>query len=137
MSLSLDKALGIAPQAILVRADRMELLASNLANANTPNYKARDIDFRAVLAEAAGRGNTLPLKRTNDRHLPPPATGAVDMPPERLYRVPSQPALDGNTVDPQLEHATFAENAMQYQSSVEFLNRKIRGLRSALQSGGG
>ncbi|MBK5971035.1 MULTISPECIES: flagellar basal body rod protein FlgB [Thiorhodovibrio] len=136
MSLSLDKALGISPQALLVRADRTELLASNLANAETPNYKARDVDFRDALSQAAGRGNSLPLKRTNDRHLPPDTAGAVDMPPERLYRVPAQPALDGNTVDPQLEHAAFAENAMQFQSSVEFLNRKVSGLKSALQSGG-
>jgi flagellar basal-body rod protein FlgB len=137
MSLSLDKALGIHPQALLVRADRTELLASNLANAETPNYKARDIDFRAALAEAAGRGTTLPLKRTNDKHLPPTGGGGIDMPPERLYRVPAQPALDGNTVDPQLEHATFAENAMQFQSSVEFLNRKVSGIKNALSSGSG
>jgi flagellar basal-body rod protein FlgB len=78
----------------------------------------------------------LPLKRTTDRHMPPDSGGAVAMPPERLYRVPAQPALDGNTVDPQLEHAAFAENAMQFQSSVEFLNRKVSGLKSALQSGG-
>ncbi|WPL19766.1 Putative proximal rod protein [Thiorhodovibrio winogradskyi] len=136
MSLSLDKALGISPQALLVRADRTELLASNLANADTPNYKARDIDFRAALSQAAGGGNRLPLKRTDDQHLPPAPTGTLDMPPERLYRVPAQPALDGNTVDPQLEHAAFAENAMQFQSSVEFLNRKVSGLKSALQSGG-
>lgn len=135
MSLSIDKALGIHPDALLVRADRTELLASNLANAETPNYKARDIDFREALSQAAGRGNSLPLKRTNDRHLPPDG-GGLAMPPERLYRVPAQPALDGNTVDPQLEHATFAENAMQFQSSVEFLNRKVSSLKSALQSGG-
>lgn len=136
MALSLDNALGVSPAALLVRADRTELLASNLANADTPNYKARDIDFRAALSQAAGRGKSLPLKRTDDQHLPPGKTGSVNMPPERLYRVPAQPALDGNTVDPQLEHAAFAENAMQFQSSVEFLNRKVSSIKSALQSGG-
>ncbi len=135
MSLSLDKALGISPQALLVRADRTELLASNLANADTPNYKARDIDFRDALSRAAGRGKSLPLKRTHNLHLPPDVSAGSSR-PERLYRVPSQPALDGNTVDPQLEHTAFAENAMQFQSSVEFLNRRVSGLKSALQSGG-
>lgn len=137
MSLSLDKALGISPKALLVRADRTELLASNLANADTPNYKARDIDFRDAIARAAGRGKHLTLKRTHDRHLPPAGSGSDPTRAERLYRVPSQPALDGNTVDPQFEHTAFAENAMQFQSSVEFLNRRISGIKSALQSGGG
>jgi flagellar basal-body rod protein FlgB len=135
MGLSLDKALGISPQALLVRADRTELLASNLANADTPNYKARDIDFRATLAQVAGLSNTLPLERTHERHLPT-EEGKLPWPPERLYRVPAQPALDGNTVDPHLEHAAFAENAMRYQSTTEFLTRKVSGLKSVLKSGG-
>lgn len=138
MSLSLDKALGIFPQSLHIRTDRTELLASNLANADTPNYKARDIDFRATLAQAAGikARNDLPLQRTHERHLPP-GEGGLPWPPERLYRVPAQPALDGNTVDPHLEHTAFAENAMRFQATTEFLNRKVSGLKSVLKSGGG
>lgn len=132
MSVSLDKAMGILPQAVNVRAQRMELLASNIANADTPNYKARDIDFRAVLEAAEGRGDSLPLARTQAAHLD--ATGAASRGSvEALYRVPSQPSLDGNTVDPQMERAAFAENAVQYQSSLEFLNRTVSGIQNAFQ----
>ncbi len=132
MSLSLDKAMGISPQAVNVRAQRMELLASNIANADTPNYKARDIDFRAVLESAAGGGNSLPMARSQAAHLDPNA-GAMNGQVEALYRTPSQASLDGNTVDPQMERAAFAENAVQYQSSLEFLNRRVSGIREALR----
>lgn len=131
MSLSLDKALGIHPTAMLLRSRRLELLASNLANADTPNYKSRDIDFRDVLTTAAGQGQRLALRRTREGHLATP--GINPQSPELLYRVPSQPALDGNTVDPQLERANFAENAMQYQASLEFLNRRVTSIKSAFK----
>lgn len=132
MSLSLDKALGIQPAAIAVRAQRLELLASNLANADTPNYKAQDIDFRAALATQVERDDALPLRRTQTGHLTLPRSNLTEA-SEPLYRVPSQPALDGNTVDPQFERAAFAENALQFQSSLEFLNRRVSGIRSALR----
>lgn len=139
MALSLDKALGILPDAMRVREQRLELLSSNIANADTPNYKARDIDFRAELqriAESRGllrEARDLRLTQTHPAHLDGrrlPA--AADS--EILYRVPSQPSLDGNTVDPQLEKAAFAENAIQFQSSLEFLNRRLSGIRSALRA---
>ncbi|NKN33179.1 flagellar basal body rod protein FlgB [Marichromatium bheemlicum] len=132
MSLSLDKALGIQPAAVQVRAQRLELLASNLANADTPNYKAQDIDFRAALATQVERDDLLRLEQTQQDHLPPPRAD-LDSAMAPLYRIPSQPALDGNTVDPQFERAAFAENAMQFQSSLEFLNRRVSGIRSALR----
>ncbi|GAB0149139.1 MULTISPECIES: flagellar basal body rod protein FlgB [Marichromatium] len=132
MSLSLDKALGIQPAAVRVRAQRLELLASNLANADTPNYKAQDIDFRSALATQVERDDLLPLEQTRQGHLPLPRAD-LDSAMAPLYRIPSQPSLDGNTVDPQFERAAFAENAMQFQSSLEFLNRRVSGIRSALR----
>lgn len=132
MSLSLNKALGILPDSVRLQDRRTELLASNLANVDTPNYKSRDFDFRGILAKIEGRGNELPLAETQSRHLPLPGYDPNSN-PDLLYRIPAQPALDGNTVDPQLERAAFAENAMHYQSTLEFLNRRISGIRAALR----
>lgn len=135
MSLSLNKALGILPASVKLQDRRTELLASNLANADTPNYKSRDYDFRGVLAEIAGVGqeDLLDIVRTQPRHLPLPGAADADAVPEMLYRIPAQPALDGNTVDPQLERAAFAENAMHYQSTLEFLTRRVSSIRAALR----
>ena len=132
MSLSLDKAFGILPDAMTLKARRTELLASNLANTDTPNYKARDFDFTEILSEISGQGNHLDLVRTSANHLTL-KTHASSEDPELLYRVPAQPSLDGNTVDPQLERAAFAENTIHYQSTLEFLNRRVSGIRAALR----
>lgn len=129
MPLSIDKALGIHDDALKLRARRTELLAQNLANADTPNYKARDIDFSAALEQAQGQQGVR-MKATHAAHIQDP--GPLSN-PEMLYRVPSQPSLDGNTVDPQLEKAAFAENAVQYQATLMFLNRKIAGIKGALK----
>lgn len=130
MSLSFDKALGIHADALQVRSRRLELLASNMANADTPGFKARDIDFRAALNEATGHMGGVRMLRTHASHLPAHGAGAVS---DALYRVPNQPSLDGNTVDVQMEQAAFAENAVQYQASLDFLNSRFRGLRTALK----
>jgi len=130
MALSFDKALGIHADALQVRSRRLELLASNLANADTPNYKARDIDFRAALGHAQ-QGEAVAMRRTHAGHLP--SGGAAGHAVEPQYRVPSQPSLDGNTVDTQLEQAAFSENAVQYQASLDFLNSRFQGLRTALR----
>lgn len=138
MAVSLDRALGILPDAMRVREQRLELLSSNIANADTPNFKARDIDFRAELQRIAeSRGllrdaRDLRLSQTHHAHLDGRRL-SVTAGSEVLYRVPSQPSLDGNTVDPQLEKAAFAENAIQFQSSLEFLNRRVSGIRAALR----
>ena len=132
MSLSLDKAFGVLPSAVLIKARRAELLASNLANVDTPNYKSRDFDFTAVLAEVEGQSNRLPLATTSANHLTNTIDKSQALEPELLYRVPAQPSLDGNTVDPQLERAAFAENTMHYQSTLEFLDRRVSSLRKAL-----
>lgn len=130
MSLSFDKALGIHADALQVRSRRLELLASNMANADTPGFKARDIDFRTALNEATGHAGGVRMLRTHASHLPTQGAGAVS---DALYRVPNQPSLDGNTVDVQMEQAAFAENAVQYQASLDFLNSRFRGLRTALK----
>ncbi|MBK1691548.1 flagellar basal body rod protein FlgB [Ectothiorhodospira mobilis] len=131
MPLSFQDALGIHEQALQVRSRRMELLSSNIANADTPHYKARDLDFRQALEEADTSG-ALHLRTTHATHIHAEGQGG---PGEALYRVPTQPSLDGNTVDPQLEQAAFAENAVQYQASLDFLGDKFVGLKNALKGG--
>jgi flagellar basal-body rod protein FlgB len=118
------RSLGVANQ-------RLELLADNVANADTPNYKARDLDFRAAMAGVAADGD-LPLAVTAGGHIAPAVTGSRGTP---LYRVPDQPSLDGNTVDPQRENAAFAETAVRYQTSLTFLQARIASLRNALTGG--
>jgi flagellar basal-body rod protein FlgB len=128
----IDAALGIHPRAIEAGARRLELIAGNMANADTPGFKARDIDFRAtmqaLLTDRQGTAQSLQL--TQPGHQPAPG-GAFDSEP--LYRVPNHPALDGNTVDTQLEQTAFAEASVRYQASLDFLDARIQGLRKALR----
>ncbi|MFY0664355.1 MAG: flagellar basal body rod protein FlgB [Natronospirillum sp.] len=128
-ALGFQNSLGIHQKALLVRAERTEVLANNLANADTPGFKARDIDFEAVLRGEVDKNASLAVKRTNGRHIA--GRGSVDY--ELLYRSPYQPAIDGNTVDDNVEHAEFTKNAMSYNASFEFLNSRFTGLRSALR----
>ena len=127
----IDAALGIQPRALTVAAKRLELLAANMANADTPGFKARDIDFRAALQSALdeANGSAGTLQTTHSGHLQPAAPG-VDAP---KYRVPNHPSLDGNTVDTQLEQAAFAEVAVRYQASLDFIDSRVAGLRRALR----
>lgn len=129
MAFDLDKALGIHAQALTVRAYRTELLANNIANADTPNYKAVDIDFKTALANA-GSGN-LPMATSTSKHIQTTSGNSARY--ELLYRVPLQPALDGNTVDTQVEQAEFARNAVQHQASLTFLNGRLNGLLTAIK----
>jgi flagellar basal-body rod protein FlgB len=134
MALDIDKHLGVLPTALAVRSRRTELLATNLANADTPNYKARDLDFRAALAAASGPGTAgRPLALANTQPGHQGGASAADPADAALkYRVPLAPALDGNTVDAQLEQASFAENAVRYQATLTFLNAKFRSLMTAI-----
>ena len=129
MPISIDKALGDLPAHLSVYGQRSSLLASNIANADTPGYKARDIDFKAALSRAAGE--QLALKTTRGNHMAGTGTGMSS--PEVLYRTPTQPALDGNTVDSQQEKARFTENAIRYQSTMTFLTGKFKGLKLAIK----
>jgi flagellar basal-body rod protein FlgB len=135
MALDLNTYLGVHAQALKVQSRRTELLAANLANADTPGFKARDIDFREALAAAGYGGNDLgaplAMQRTSAGHLGGMgASAAADG--SLKYRVPLEPALDGNTVDAQLEQAAFAENAVRYQATLTLLNAKLRGLLTAI-----
>ena len=132
MASSIDNFLGIHAQALGIESRRAQLLAANLANADTPNFKARDLDFKAALARAgAPATGTLPLTVTQGAHQSTAGAGA-DNDPALLYRVPLAPSLDGNTVDTQLEQASFAENAVRYQATLTLLNARLRGLMTAI-----
>lgn len=130
MAISFDKALGIHELALNTRVRRAEVLANNLANADTPGYKARDLDFRAILAQAGGDGSGLELARSDPGHMSAGDSGADG---ELMYRNPLQPSIDGNTVDAQQEQAAFMRNAMDYQASFQFLNNSFTGLTKALR----
>ena len=131
MRFNLDKAMGIHESALYVRAKRGSVLASNLANSDTPNYKARDIDFQSVLQNAAGATSASRLATTNRKHILPGGNSAETA--ELLYRHPHQAAIDGNTVDAQIEKTKFAENAMMYQTTLNFLTGKFKNLTSAIK----
>jgi flagellar basal-body rod protein FlgB len=123
----IESILGIHEAALLHRARRMEVLAANLANADTPNYHARDLTFSAVLDERMSAARQ--LRTTDARHLTTDPLAAREL---LQYRMPHQPALDGNTVEADLELARYAENAVSYQASLLFASGKISTLRSAL-----
>jgi flagellar basal-body rod protein FlgB len=109
-----DSLFGVHGAALEVRAQRMNVLASNIANSSTPNFKARDVDFTTALSAVERQGSS-----GFDQAL--------------LYRVPDQPSMDGNTVDLNKEQTAFAENAVQYQTTLSFLNGRINQLTRALR----
>jgi len=137
--MDLDSYLGVHASALRLREQRTELLATNLANADTPGYKARDIDFRGAMAAAGATPGASPaaaLTATRPGHF---GTSAVDAAKGTLsteaflkYRTPLAPSLDGNTVDAQLEQAAFADNSVRYQATLSFLNSKFRSLMTAI-----
>lgn len=128
-SINFENALGIHPKAMQLRATRAEVLANNLANADTPGFKARDFNFQAVLNDEQAKQNSLAIERTHRAHL----VGQQNIDQSLQYRNPIQPAIDGNTVDSQLEQALFTRNAMSFNSSFEFLNKKFTGLAGAIR----
>lgn len=129
-------SLNFHQEVLNLRAERQKVLAGNIANADTPNYKARDFDFSSELSRAMENGRAsregLGLATTSSRHIPAQASGSMGR--DLLYRVPDQPSLDGNTVDMDRERAQFADNAVRYQAGLTILNRKIQGLKTAMQS---
>jgi flagellar basal-body rod protein FlgB len=128
---------GIHEQALLLRGQRVGVLAANLANADTPNYKARDFDFDAALAGlgapsggAAGDAAPLALSMTRPEHVP--SAQAAGLGVDLKYRNPYQASLDGNTVEAPVEQAAFAENSVRYQASLAFINQTIASLQLAI-----
>jgi flagellar basal-body rod protein FlgB len=132
----LDRALGFHQEALNLRHERQKVLASNIANADTPNYKARDLDFAKELSRVTqqqpGVRVEQTLATTSAQHIKP-AVGSGAGKLDLLYRVPTQPSLDGNTVDMDTERAQFTDNAVRYQASLVLLNSRIQSLKSAMQ----
>ena len=129
MGFNLDSALGLHPQALAVRSRKAEILASNMANADTPNYKARDIDFRQALASAASKDD-LPMATSHANHLGQHDTGDLG---DIQYRIPLHPSLDGNTVETQVEKSEFMDNAIRYQTSLRFISGRVKGIIAAIR----
>lgn len=128
---SIDKALAFDAAALSLRGYRQQLLASNIANADTPNYKAVDIDFARALRQAQGGG--MALARTSPGHLGAGGDALAGVRPQ--FRSAVQPSIDGNTVDANIEQAQFAENSMQYMATLQFMNGKIQSTLLALRQG--
>lgn len=132
----LTRALDFNAQALLLRAERTRVLASNIANADTPNFKARDFDFSAALAQATGvqssarTASPLVPVRSAQGHLT--GAGGTVATPTLLYRTPLQTSLDANSVDMNMERAAFADNTLRYEASLRFISGQIRTLMTAI-----
>lgn len=127
----LTNSLNFQTQALLLRSERQRLIASNIANADTPGYQARDMDFGAALREATGAatpGNA--LSATQAGHLSPTAGARSEA--GLKYATPSQTNLDSNTVDMDRERAAFADNAVHYEATLRFINGSVRTMLSAI-----
>jgi flagellar basal-body rod protein FlgB len=130
MAFNLDSYLGVHPDALKLQSKRTEVIANNLANSDTPGYKARDIDFRAAMATAGSADATVKLATTNAGHLSIDPT--TDSSANLKYRTPLAPSLDGNTVDAQQEQAAFADNTVRYQATLTFLSARFKSLMTAI-----
>ncbi len=124
----LNSVFGVHEPALQARARRLEVLAQNIANADTPNYKARDLDFKATLREVGS--NSTDMRATQATHF---AVGQEIPPDDLLYRVPFNTAFDGNTVEMSVEQAQYGKAAADYQATLNFLENRVSGLRKALR----
>jgi flagellar basal-body rod protein FlgB len=131
VAINFQQALGMSESALRLRAHRAEVLSANLANADTPNYKAKDFDFHAALQSAQQQQSRGGLMLTQDRHI----EGGGQMLPgvNMTYRTPTQPSIDGNTVDEHIEHAEFMANSLEFQTAFTLLNSRFKGLISAIR----
>ena len=133
MSNRIDNMLQFHQTALKLREARQELLASNIANADTPNYKAKDIDFASALQGAiSGNSARLPLSTTAPAHLGG-TTGETIMGAPVMYRKALQPSGDGNSVDMDVERAQFADNSLRYEASLKFVSDQVKDVLAALQ----
>jgi len=135
MTDSISADLQFFQRAIQLRHTRQDVLAANIANADTPNYKARDLDFRAAMRDAMGQrmrlGDTA-LALTSPRHIGAQAKSPAPDAGRLLYRQPLQPSLDGNTVDMDVERVHFAENTTRLQADMTFISHEMRALTQAI-----
>ena len=128
----ISSALDFQQAALSLRARRQQVLAGNIANADTPNYKARDFDFSTALKNAvAGRGGALTLATTNAGHQ---TSGAAALIAQLQYRTPGQASVDGNTVEMDTERAQFSENAIQYEAGIAFISHHLKTMMAAVQN---
>ena len=122
---NIKQQLNLLSNALSVRNRKQEILASNIANAATPHYKARDVEFEVELARLLNEG---PLKTSDSKHI---GIASKSLPGKVQYRQSVNPSVDGNTVELAVEQMEFAENAVRYQTTLDFINSKVRGLMSA------
>ena len=129
----LDNYFGLNAQSVLIRSKRAEVLASNIINADTPNFKAKDLDFRTILETSSNdpRFKPISINRAHNSHISENNNNPFLL--QTKYRIPEHASLDGNTVDSHVEKSRFAENAVRYQISLSMLNNKIQGLISTLR----
>ncbi len=131
----LDAALNFGTEALNLRAQRQEILASNIANADTPGYQARDIDFaselKRTLEQGRAQGSGMSLALTSARHIPAQTTQLPEL--NLMYRIPDQPAADGNTVDMDRERTQFADNSLKYQTDLTLISSQLKGMMNVLQ----
>lgn len=134
MRAQLDQLLHFQHTALNLRAYREQLISSNIANADTPNYKARDIEFGSALQKALQGGGSadqrVDLQLTSSRHIP--ASAAIPLPTQVKFRTELQSSVDGNTVDMDTERAAFAENSVQYEASLTFINGMLKTMQMAV-----
>lgn len=134
----LNQQLDFHAKALLVRAERQRAIASNIANADTPGYVARDVNFAAAIREATHTGSNLAYRTaastTNARHIPLPTVGFDGSNTSTLgYAAQTQPSLDNNTVDLDRERANFVDNAVRYEATLRFMNGQSKTMLSAIQ----
>ena len=129
MTINFDKALGSHERALMIQSRRASAISSNIVNADTPNYKAKDIDFKEALKRS--QGDLLPIAQSNAKHIPVDGMGANGF--HLKYRIPLQPSLDGNTVDLDQEKMAYTENSVRYQATLQFLTGRFKGMKNALR----
>jgi flagellar basal-body rod protein FlgB len=135
----LDAALSFHQNALRIRSQRQELIASNIANADTPNYKARDIDFKSAMAQAlagkdqASQGNADGLDKTSSSHMSGISSNSYAGPNEPLFRPVIQGSIDGNSVDMDVERNQFVDNGIRYEASLNMINGQIKRMLAAIQ----
>ncbi len=133
MAINLDNIFALNTNALILRGKRAELISSNIANADTPGYKAKGMDFQKLLAQSMQNQNkNMSMSKTNGKHL----DMRMALNDNVEYRVPNQPDTgDGNTVDVQVERNLYLQNSLEYQASLQFINGKIKAMRKAITGG--
>ncbi len=131
MAISFLKALGNHEHALYLREQRSQLLSTNIAHADTPGYKAKDLDFKQALTQALQTKPPMALSASSIRHIPT-QPGYLE---HIKYRIPFQSSLDGNTVESHVEQAQFSENVIRYEANLRFLNGKFTSLKYAIKGG--